>query len=346
MVIEHSIIMNKILITGAAGFIGFHLCLKMSKHNIKVIGLDNLNDYYDIDLKIDRLKQLGISNIPKDYTEEYKSDKLKNFSFIKSDINNVNELKNIFKRYKFDLVCNLAAQAGVRYSLVNPKLYIDSNICGFFNVLETCKNFNVKNIIFASSSSVYGESKAQSFDEKQKVDKPASLYAATKKSNELLAHCYSEIYNMKIIGLRFFTVYGPWGRPDMAPHLFVNSITKGESINVYNMGNSLRDFTYIDDIISGINLIINDGFFNGRIKKNYDIYNIGNGEPILIKNFISILEKKLKRKAKQKLMKKQPGDVHKTASNIEKIQSEFNYKPKTDLESGTDKFVNWFLDYY
>ncbi len=313
-----------ILVTGAAGFIGFHTCLALkAKHMI--YGLDNLNDYYDINLKKSRLKLLK---------------KYKNFKFLKADIQNKN-LHNKFKRIKLDVIINLAAQAGVRHSLKDPFSYINSNVLGQINLLEFAKKLNVKKFIYASSSSVYGGNEKMPFSVKHRVDKPISLYAASKKSTELLAECYSHLFKIKCIGLRFFTVYGPWGRPDMATFIFTKKILENKKINIFNYGNMKRDFTYIDDIVKGIKGAVN---LKGDYK--HKIYNLGNNKPEDLKRFISIIEKNLKVKAKRNLLPIQPGDVAKTSANIDESKRELNFNPKTSIDEGIPKFIEWYKQYY
>ena len=313
-----------ILVTGAAGFIGFHTCLLLqTKH--KVYGLDNLNNYYDVNLKKSRLKILK---------------KNKDFEFLKTDIQNKN-LHNKFKRIKLDIIINLAAQAGVRHSLKDPFSYIDSNILGQINLLEFAKKIKIKKFIYASSSSVYGGNVKMPFSVKHRVDKPISLYAASKKSTELLAECYSHLFKIKCIGLRFFTVYGPWGRPDMATFIFTKKILENKKINIFNYGNMKRDFTYIDDIVKGIKGAVN---LKGDYK--HKIYNLGNNKPEDLKRFISIIEKNLKVKAKRNLLPIQPGDVAKTSANIDESRRELNFNPKTSIDEGIPKFIEWYKQYY
>ena len=313
-----------ILVTGVAGFIGFHTCLALqAKHMI--FGLDNLNDYYDVNLKKSRLKLLK---------------KYKNFKFLKTDIQNKN-LHNKFKKIKLDIIINLAAQAGVRHSLKDPFSYIDSNILGQINLLEFAKKIKIKKFIYASSSSVYGGNEKMPFSVKHRVDKPISLYAASKKSTELLAECYSHLFKIKCIGLRFFTVYGPWGRPDMATFIFTKKILENKKINIFNYGNMKRDFTYIDDIVKGIKGAVN---LKGDYK--HKIYNLGNNKPEDLKRFISIIEKNLKVKAKRNLLPIQPGDVAKTSANIDESRRELNFNPKTSIDEGIPKFIEWYKQYY
>lgn len=330
----------KILVTGAAGFIGYHLMkfLKSDQNNI-VVGLDSINEYYDVNLKYDRLIQLGFE---KSKTKLYnQKTSHKNISFIRLKLENKNELDKLFLEEKFDVVCNLAAQAGVRYSLTNPESYIESNIIGFMNILECSRNHKINHLIYASSSSVYGKNKKIPFSIKDRVDNPISIYAATKKSNELMAHSYSHLYGLKTTGLRFFTVYGPWGRPDMALFLFTKAIINNKPIDVYNFGDMQRDFTYIDDIIDGINKII---FSN----KNYEykIYNIGNNKSIQLNKFIDTIEKKLKKNTVRNFLPIQPGDVKKTLASVDDLVNDFGYKPNTPIEFGVEKFIDWFKVYY
>ncbi|APQ18517.1 NAD-dependent epimerase/dehydratase family protein [Maribacter hydrothermalis] len=332
----------KILITGAAGFIGFHLIKILSKQNHELIGLDNLNDYYDVNLKLLRLKELGIE-IDSRYYEPKKIKGKDNIYFYREDICNVEFIASLFKLEKFDIVVHLAAQAGVRYSISNPDAYIDSNINGFYNILKNCKEHSIKHFIYASSSSVYGNSDKIPFSTLDPVNEPISLYAATKKSNELLAHTYSHLYNLKTTGLRFFTVYGPWGRPDMAYYKFVKAILLEEKIPVYNNGKLERDFTYVDDIVNGIDRIVNKGFISNSNNKNYSIYNIGNGSPVKLMEFINTIEIHLKKKAKINMLPMQDGDVYRTWAEIKDLEKNYDYKPNTTLDFGIKKFVDWYL---
>lgn len=347
----------KILVTGTAGFIGFHLAKKLLERGDTVIGLDNINDYYDVNLKYARLEELGIKK------EEISSNKLiqsKTYAkhkFIKMDLSNTNEMYALFEKEKFDAVCNLAAQAGVRYSLENPHAYIDSNIKGFMNILEACRHNEVKKLSYASSSSVYGLNKSQPFKTSDHTDHPVSLYAATKKSNEMMAHTYSHLYNISTTGLRFFTVYGPYGRPDMAPMLFADAILNDRPIKVFNHGNMSRDFTYVGDIVDGIIKVIDNPAkssqnFNPETPSPdissapYRIYNIGNNAPVSLMEFIESLEDKLQIEAKKNFMDIQPGDVVSTYADTNDLIKDFDYKPNTKLADGIGEFVKWYKELY
>ncbi|MFS4470851.1 NAD-dependent epimerase [Chryseobacterium sp. T20] len=333
--------MGKILITGCAGFIGFHLSKALLNLGYVVVGVDNINDYYDINLKYDRLKELGIhrseaekeNNLVESFT-------FSKFSFIRLNLEDRENLPNLFKIQNFDYVINLAAQAGVRYSLENPMAYVDSNLVGFVNVLECCRHNKIKHLVYASSSSVYGENDKIPFCENDQVDQPVSLYAATKKANELMAHTYSHLYKLPTSGLRFFTVYGPWGRPDMAPMLFADAMTNNREIKVFNNGEMSRDFTYIDDIVEGIIVTLNhpnkDNF--------YQLFNIGNGSPVSLLYFIECMENSLGLKASKKMMPMQAGDVVRTWADTTKL-NELGYKCIVPIETGVSKFVEWFSDY-
>ena len=310
-----------------------------------IIGLDNINDYYDVALKRARIENLGIRkdlNLKTD-TAYHGS---KEFIFYKSDVTNISFLKQLFKEHVFDVVIHLAAQAGVRYSISNPDAYIKSNIEGFYNVLSCCKEEKIEHFMYASSSSVYGNSKEVPFSTLSSTDQPISLYAATKKTNELLAYSYSHLYNLKTTGLRFFTVYGPWGRPDMAYYKFANAINKGEAIPIYNHGNLERDFTHISDIIQGINLILSKGFISNTQNTNYALYNIGNGSPVKLMNFIGIIEKELNKKAIQNLLPMQDGDVYRTWADITDLQRNYGYTPTTKIQDGISDFGKWYTTYY
>ena len=336
-----------ILVTGAAGFIGFSLCNKLLESQDEVIGIDNLNSYYDVKLKEARVEKL----------REKASNLRKKFLFLKQDLDNKEVVLDLFKKYKPNFVVHLAAQAGVRYSLENPHAYIQSNIVGFLNILEGCRENPVKNLIYASSSSVYGGNLKMPFSEKNGVDHPVSLYAATKKSNELMAHCYSSLYGIPSIGLRFFTVYGPWGRPDMAPMIFAKSILNDNPIQIFNYGKMKRDFTYIDDIVEAITkccfkpAVPNKEFDNSNPLPDsswapYRIFNIGNSKPINLLNFIDILEKALEKKAIKEFREIQPGDMPETSSDNQKLYEWISYSPVTPLEEGIKKFASWYKDFY
>ncbi|WP_350656276.1 NAD-dependent epimerase [Psychrobacter sp. S1-30-MNA-CIBAN-0213] len=329
----------KILVTGAAGFIGFHLIRKLLDKNYFIVGIDNINNYYDVDLKNDRIKMLG-ENSSADI-----------FTFIKLDLADREAMSTLFSNYKFDIVINLGAQAGVRYSIENPNAYIDSNVVGFLNVLEGCRHTNVKHLIYASSSSIYGMNIKQPFTTADCVDFPISLYAATKKSNELMAHSYSHLYNLPTTGLRFFTVYGPYGRPDMAYFSFTKKILAGEEIDVFNNGEMQRDFTYIDDIVEGIVRIIDktpspQTSSITTANAPYKIYNIGNNQPITLRRFITAIENACGKKAKENLLPMQPGDVPITYADINELISDVGFKPETNIEDGIARFVAWYKQYY
>ena len=333
----------KILVTGTAGFIGYHLAKKLLERGDEVVGLDNINDYYDVNLKYARLEELGIkkSLIVAD-TLPAVSTKYPQHKFIKVNLENTQAIYNIFENEKFDAVCNLAAQAGVRYSLENPHAYIDSNVKGFMNILEACRHNGVKNLSYASSSSVYGLNKEQPFKTTHKTDTPISLYAATKKANELMAHTYSHLYGISTTGLRFFTVYGPYGRPDMAPMLFANAILNDKEIKVFNHGDMSRDFTYIDDIVDGIIKVID----NPPKDSLYKIYNIGNNSPVQLLDFIKTLENSIGMEAKKNFLPMQDGDVVSTYADTNDLMKDFGYKPDTKLKDGIDEFVKWYKSFY
>ena len=344
----------KILVTGAAGFIGSHLVHNLVARGDEVFGLDSINDYYDVRLKHGRLNRDGIDVSSIEYGKAVSSKVHPNLRFIKLKLEDKDEINKLFDGEQFDGVCNLAAQAGVRYSLINPESYVNSNIIGFINILEACRHNNIKNLSYASSSSVYGLNKDLPFSTEHNVDHPISLYAASKKSNELMAHTYSHLYDISTTGLRFFTVYGPWGRPDMALFKFVKAAVEGGTIEVYNKGNMVRDFTYIDDIVAGIIRVIDkpaDG--NSEWKGNassspapYKVYNIGNNDPIKLMNFIEEIEKKLGTKIKKNMMEIQPGDVPQTFACVEHLVMDMDYKPSTSITHGISEFVDWYLDFY
>lgn len=334
----------KLLVTGAAGFIGFHLLLKLSGLDHEIIGLDNISDYYDVKLKYARLKQAGIEEDKIKYNEKVQSSLSSNYYFIKLDLTDRDNLFSLFKNENFDCIINLAAQAGVRYSLENPYSYIDSNINGFVNILEACRYNKIKHLIFASSSSVYGMNEKIPFSVNDKTDYPVSLYAATKKSNELMAFTYAHLYKIPCTGLRFFTVYGPWGRPDMAYFKFANSITENKPIDVFNHGNMLRDFTYIDDIINGIIASME----NIPIANNtsFVVYNLGNNKPVKLNDFIEILEKHLGKKAVKNYLEMQPGDVPVTMADIDFTHENLGWRPSTSIDTGLKLFTNWYKEFY
>ncbi len=333
----------KILITGAAGFIGFHTCMKLVNTGHEVYGIDNINNYYNPQLKFDRLKQLGFDEAKiKSFNNEVPSEKFKQMRFSRIDLVDQKSIDNLFRKEQFQVVCNLAAQAGVRYSIENPKSYIDSNISGFLNILEGCRNHNVKHLVYASSSSVYGENKKVPFKVIDNVDHPISLYAATKKSNELMAHSYGHLYNFKTTGLRFFTVYGPWGRPDMAYYLFAEAISNDKPIKVFNNGQMMRDFTYIDDIVNCMVKIIEKNIDSREL---YKIYNIGNNKTESLIDFISAIEKALGKKAVKEMHPMQQGDVLRTFANLDELIKDYKYSPNTDIKSGIQSFIDWFIDY-
>ena len=339
----------KILVTGAAGFIGFHVTKMLLDKGHQVIGLDNINDYYSKDLKFARLAQLGISKENADVYNVISNSNLHNysFSFIKMNLEDRENLPKLFENENFDIVCNLAAQAGVRYSLENPEAYIDSNIVGFLNIIENCKSFNIKHLVYASSSSVYGLTKNIPFSVKDSVDNPISVYAATKKSNELLAHTYSHLYEIPTTGLRFFTVYGPWGRPDMAMFLFTSAIIEDRPIKVFNHGDMERDFTYIDDIAQGVVRVIEKNITD-RVydKEYYKIYNIGNNNSVKLLDFIKEIELNLNKEAEMQLLPMQSGDLEKTWANVDDLIKDYDYKPNTSIKEGVKKFVEWYIDFY
>jgi UDP-glucuronate 4-epimerase len=334
--------MAKILVTGAAGFIGFHLSKKLLERGDEVVGLDNLNDYYDVALKLGRLKQITMDP---------------NFTPVRLNLEDREEMKRLFEEEKFDVVVNLAAQAGVRYSLINPHSYINTNLVGFCNVLEGCRHNGVKHLVFASSSSVYGANTKMPFSVHQNVDHPVSLYAATKKANELMAHTYASLFGIPCTGLRFFTVYGPWGRPDMALFLFTKAIIEGRPIDVFNYGKMRRDFTYIDDIVEGVvrvmdSIATSNPEWSGEMPDSatsyapYKLYNIGNNNPVELMHYIEVLEQCLGRKAVKNLLPIQPGDVPATYADVDDLIHDTGFKPSTSIEDGIKKFVEWYKDYY
>ncbi len=338
----------KILVTGAAGFIGYHLCEKLVVQGHAVVGLDNINDYYDPELKIARLISLGMKReLVSIQNSTSQSSKYSNFTFVRAALEDSEILNSLFEKEKFEVVCNLAAQAGVRYSLENPSVYVQSNVVGFLNILECCRNHGIKHLVYASSSSVYGLNKSIPFKVSDRVDTPISLYAATKRSNELMAHTYSHLYQLPTTGLRFFTVYGPWGRPDMAMFLFVDAILNGKKINVFNKGNMERDFTYVDDIVTGMLKIIHGTNSKRALEKEkYKIYNIGNNSSVKLMSFVRAIEKELNITAKKELLPMQPGDVEKTWADVSELIEDYGYTPNTPIEFGVKQFVNWYKEYY
>jgi len=334
--------MKTILVTGAAGFIGYHLCDRLAAEGYDVVGIDNMSDYYDVTIKEDRLGQLK---------------KYDNVRFVRLDLSDLDALTGLFGEHPFDTVVNLAAQAGVRYSLINPHAYVDANIAGFVNLLECCRHNKTDHLVFASSSSVYGANTTMPFSVHDNVDHPVSLYAASKKANELMAHTYSHLYGLACTGLRFFTVYGPWGRPDMALFLFVRAILSGEPIKVFNHGNMRRDFTYIDDIIEGVVRVMKkrpepnpawtgDAPDPGTSYAPYRLYNIGNNNPEDLMRFIGVIEEKLGRQAQKEFMDLQPGDVPATYANIDDLYDAVGFKPETPIEVGIGRFIDWYRQYY
>jgi len=332
----------KILVTGAAGFIGMHTTIRLLERGDEVIGIDSLNDYYEVSLKQARLARLNL---------------YPNFSFIKLEIENTTDIGNLFSQESFDRVIHLAAQAGVRYSLSNPHAYIQSNLIGFTNILEGCRYNRVRHLVYASSSSVYGGNAKLPFSEHDNVDHPVSLYAATKKSNELMAHTYSHLFGIPTTGLRFFTVYGPWGRPDMALFLFTRAILEGKAIDIFNHGNMMRDFTYIDDIVEGVIRLMDkpavaNADFNpiqpdpSSSNAPYRIFNIGNNQPVRLMDYVEAIEMALGKTAKKNFLPMQPGDVPATYADTHELDVWVGFKPKTHVQDGVGKFVNWYLDYY
>lgn len=319
------------LITGGAGFIGFHLSKRLLEAGASVVGFDNMNDYYEVSLKEARLKELG------DFEK---------YTFVKGDLADKEAVEAVFEKYKPQITVNLGAQAGVRYSIDNPEAYVQSNLVGFFNILEACRHFGTEHLVFASSSSVYGGNDKVPFSTEDKVDGPVSLYAATKKSNELMAHAYSKLYDYPVTGLRFFTVYGPMGRPDMAYFKFAKKIVKGEPIQIYNNGDMLRDFTYIDDIVTGVCDILCNPPAKNEKGVAYKIYNIGNNKPVKLMDFINTLERCLGMEAVKEYYPMQPGDVYQTYADVSDLMNDFGFKPDTSIEDGLSRFVEWFKEYY
>ncbi len=347
----------KILVTGTAGFIGSSTASSLAQRGDEVIGLDSINDYYDVSLKFGRLERDGIDRPAAESGRLVQSTRYPTYRFIRTHIENRDALERLFQQEDFDAVCHLAAQAGVRYSLVNPHAYIESNIIGFQNLLESCRHNDIKHLVYASSSSVYGLNEKYPFSTSDNVDHPVSLYAATKKSNELMAHTYSHLYGMPTTGLRFFTVYGPWGRPDMALFLFTRAILEGRPIDVFNHGKMKRDFTYIDDIVTGTIKVLDDPprgntAWSGKApdpsssRAPYRIYNIGNNTPVALMDFIEAIEESLGRKAEKNLLPMQPGDVPATWADVDDLARDFGYAPHVPIREGVKRFVEWYLDFY
>jgi UDP-glucuronate 4-epimerase len=345
----------KILVTGTAGFIGFHLAKALIERGNEIIGIDNINDYYDVELKYSRLAETGISRKEITWNKYVQSSKYPNYQFVQLDLTDRSNLEKLFIEQKFDRVINLAAQAGVRYSLEKPQAYIDANITGFLNILECCRFHKIKHLVYASSSSVYGNNNKMPLSTSDSVDHPISLYAATKKSNELMAHTYSHLFGIPTTGLRFFTVYGPYGRPDMALFLFTKAIIERKPIQVFNNGEMKRDFTYVDDIVTGLVRVLNNPpqpNLNTNIDPSvsktapYKIYNIGNSSPVRLMDFIEAIESKLGIEAIKELLPMQPGDVPMTWADTSDLQANIDYRPDTPIKDGVGKFIDWYRDYY
>lgn len=345
----------KVLITGTAGFIGFHFANRMASEGHEIVGLDSINDYYNVQLKYDRLKEAGIEKDSLRYNTVVQSSRYPNYRFIQLQLEDAGNLERLFAQEKFDIVCHLAAQAGVRYSLNNPRAYVESNILGFLNLLEACRYHPVQHLVYASSSSVYGNNKKQPFSVQDNVDHPVSLYAASKKSNELMAHTYSHLFGIPTTGLRFFTVYGPWGRPDMAYFSFAKAILEGKTIQVYNYGNNFRDFTYIDDIVESLKRVMTHipepvaaEIAEGNPSCStapYRLYNIGNSQPVKLMEFITTLEKAMGREAQKEMVAAQPGDVLATYADVKDLEHTLDFRPNTELKEGLAIFADWFLHY-
>lgn len=346
----------KVLVTGTAGFIGYHTALRLLDRGDEIIGLDSINHYYDVNIKYGRLEMAGISRDDADSDKICRSSKYPGYRFLRMYLENKPAIDNLFAAEKFDAVIHLAAQAGVRYSITNPYAYIEANIIGFENVLEVCRHNEVQHLVYASSSSVYGLNENYPFSTHDNVDHPISLYAATKKSNELMAHTYSHLYRIPTTGLRFFTVYGPWGRPDMALFLFTKAMLENRPIDVFNNGNMKRDFTYIDDIVTGVVKVLDhppegDSSWSGKnpdpssSTAPYRIYNIGNNSPVSLMDFIEAIEKSLGKKAVKNFLPMQDGDVPATWANVEDLAGDVGYTPSVTIEEGVDRFVKWYLNY-
>jgi len=345
----------KILVTGTAGFIGYHLAKKLLERGDTVVGIDNINDYYDIELKYARLAETGISREAEQWHNKVQSTKYPNYNFVRMNLEDREQLNQLFEQEKFDKVCNLAAQAGVRYSLENPHVYINSNIVGFVNILEVCRHHNIKHLAYASSSSVYGNNTKMPLSTSDNVDHPISMYAAIKKSNELMAHTYSHLFGLPTTGLRFFTVYGPWGRPDMAYFLYTKAILAGQPIKVFNNGNMVRDFTYVDDIVEGVVRVIDSPATVSNIENPdvscsntapYKVYNIGNSSPVQLMEYIGAIEQFLGKTAQKEFLPMQPGDVPRTEADVTDLVENLGYKPDTPVQNGIEKFIKWYKSYF
>ncbi len=344
----------KTLITGTAGFIGFHLAKRLLERGDTVIGIDNINDYYDVNLKYARLTETGISRKAENWHTKVQSAKYPNYSFVRMNLEDSEQLNQLFEQEKFDKVCNLAAQAGVRYSLENPHAYINSNIVGFVNILEACRHHKIKHLAYASSSSIYGNNTKMPLSTSDNVDHPISLYAATKKSNELMAHTYSHLFGLPTTGLRFFTVYGPWGRPDMALFLFTKAILANQPIQVFNYGNMVRDFTYVDDIVEGVIRVIDNHPGKSKMEIEdvscsrtapYKVYNIGNSSPVQLMEYIGAIENSLGKTAIKEFLPMQAGDVPRTQADVTDLVENLGYKPDTPVQAGIEEFVKWYMNY-
>ncbi len=347
----------KILVTGTAGFIGFHLAQRLLERGDEVVGLDSINDYYDVRLKYGRLAETGIAEEAIEYNKLVASSKYESYRFVQMNLEDNDALAALFEQEKFDRVCNLAAQAGVRYSLENPQAYVAANLVGFVNILEGCRHHGVQHLAYASSSSVYGLNETMPFSTSHNVDHPVSLYAASKKSNELMAHCYSHLFDLPTTGLRFFTVYGPWGRPDMALFLFTKAIIEGRPIDVFNHGKMKRDFTYVDDIVEGVLRVIdhapqgNSAWSGAKPDPScsaapYKVHNIGNSSPVLLMDFIEAIETSLGKTATKNMLPLQPGDVPATWADVSALQTDLGYKPATGIQEGVDRFIRWYRQFY
>lgn len=347
----------KILVTGTAGFIGSYVALRLLDRGDEVVGLDNINDYYDVNLKYGRLEKAGIDRTAVEWNRPVQSSRYPKYRFVRMNLEDMEGVLGLFKEEKFDRVCNLAAQAGVRYSIENPYAYIQSNVNGFLNILEGCRWNKVEHLVYASSSSVYGLNANVPFSEESSIGHPVSLYAATKKSNELMAHAYSNLYNIPTTGLRFFTVYGPWGRPDMSPFLFTDAIMHDRSIKVFNNGDMLRDFTYIDDIVEGVIRCIDKPAVAdpeweatnpnpATSSSPYRIYNIGNSSPVKLMDFIAAIEVACGKEAIKEFLPMQPGDVYQTNADTTALENEMGYKPSKEIQEGVTETVNWYRDFY